>query len=165
MFDVPASGVAVYSMMAVGFTRACMSWDSPVTAVCASSTIISGPDQIGAFDGNDGGEEELCARALDSVPDAVLKHWVRNVAQHPNAFWLPLAESRFYPDFVAELTDGRLLVVEYKGEHIVTTDDTKEKVAVGLKWEQAMAGMGLFLLAANSTEGQTPREQILDRIR
>jgi type III restriction enzyme len=125
------------------------------------TTHFMGPDQIGAFDGKDGGDEEQCARQLDSLPDEELKHWVRNVAQHPNAFWLPLAGHRFYPDFIAELTDGRLLVVEYKGEPYVTNDDTKEKVAVARKWEEAMGGEGLFLLAEKVVEGMSPREQIM----
>ena len=42
-------------------------------------------------------------------------------------FWLPLAKTKFYPDFVAELTDGRLLVVEHKGKIYATNDDSKEK--------------------------------------
>jgi hypothetical protein len=37
-----------------------------------------------------------------------------------------------YPDFIAELTDARLLVIEYKCAHLVPSDETKEEVAVGL---------------------------------
>jgi type III restriction enzyme len=74
---------------------------------------------------------------------------------------LALAGHRFYPDFIAELTDGRVLVVEYKGEPYVTNSDTKEKVAVAQKWEEAMGGKGLFLLAEKVVEGMSPREQIL----
>ena len=39
-------------------------------------------------------------------------------AQHvrqPNSFWLQTSSDKFYPDFVALLNDGRVLVVEYKG--------------------------------------------------
>lgn len=123
---------------------------------------FTGPDQVGAFDGDDDDGDELnCARQLDSLPDSALKHWVRNVSKHPDAFWLPLAEGRFYPDFVAELADGRLLVIEYKGGHLVSGDDTKEKVAVARKWEQAMDGKGLFLLAEKTVDGMQPRDQML----
>ncbi|MCJ2186467.1 DEAD/DEAH box helicase [Novosphingobium beihaiensis] len=124
-----------------------------------------GPDHIPAFDGKPGGDEEQCAKELDNLPADILKHWVRNVSQHQDALWLPLAENRFYPDFVAELTDGRLLLIEYKGGHIVTSDDTKNKVAVGRLWEQTMNGKGLFLLVEKLVDGKPPREQILAKIK
>ena len=41
MFEL-SRGVAVNSMIADGLTRACISRVRPVTALCASSTIISG---------------------------------------------------------------------------------------------------------------------------
>ena len=78
-----------------------------------------------AFDGAEDGEEFQCAQVIDSLPS--LKHWVRNVARHPRSFWLPTASDKFYPDFVAEMEDGRLLVVEYKGAHIAEGKDTDEE--------------------------------------
>ena len=76
-----------------------------------------GPDKVPAFDGvkDKDGEEVQCAQAIDSLPS--VKYWIRNVARHPQSFWLPTSTDRFYPDFVALLNDGRLLVVEYKGAH------------------------------------------------
>ncbi|MGB5298434.1 MAG: hypothetical protein WBN08_19120 [Thiogranum sp.] len=45
-----------------------------------------------------------------------MKYWIRNLVKRDHAsFWLPLAHGEFYPDFVCELNDGRMLVVEYKG--------------------------------------------------
>ena len=44
-----------------------------------------------------------------------VKRWVRNVV---GMYGLPTATGTFYPDFVAELNDGRVLTVEYKGEHL-----------------------------------------------
>jgi type III restriction enzyme len=44
---------------------------------------------------------------------------------------LPTSSDRFYPDFVAKLEDGRILVVEYKDEHLWSNDDSKEKRALG----------------------------------
>ncbi|MBI6856235.1 DEAD/DEAH box helicase family protein, partial [Pseudomonas cichorii] len=71
-------------------------------------------------------EEFRCAMAIDSHPK--VKHWVRNIERQENcSFWLPTASDYFYPDFVAELEDGRILVVEYKGELYKTNDDSKEK--------------------------------------
>ncbi|WP_054761728.1 PIN domain-containing protein [Methylomonas koyamae] len=66
------------------------------------------------------GEEYECAKAIDSLPE--VKYWIRNLVRRDHAsFWLPLAHNRFYPDFVCELTDGRMLVVEYKGEAMPVT--------------------------------------------
>ena len=81
------------------------------------------------------GEEFDCAKALDN--EAAVKHWVRNLEHLPEfAFWLPTATDYFYPDFVAELNDGRLLVVEYKGEGYATNDDSREKRLIGQRWAQ-----------------------------
>jgi type III restriction enzyme len=71
-----------------------------------------GSDAVPAFDGTEMGEEFQCAQAIDSLPQ--IKFWIRNVAPHTQSFWLPTATDKFYPDFVAQLADGRLLVVEYK---------------------------------------------------
>lgn len=88
------------------------------------------------------GEEFDCAQALDRHPK--VKHWVRNLERR--GFWLPLARNKFYPDFVAELTDGRLLVVEHKGEVYATNDDSKEKRTIGALWEERSGARALFLM-------------------
>ena len=55
------------------------------------------------------GEEFECATFLDNRPE--VKYWVRNLERRPDSsFWLQTASDRFYPDFVAMLTDGRILV-------------------------------------------------------
>ena len=117
-------------------------------------------DQMPAFDGAEGGEETRCARALDSLPG--LKHWVRNADGHPRSFWLPTASDRFYPDFVAEMEDGRLLVVEYKGEHLASGDDAAEKRAVGDLWEKESGG--LFIMVEKEKDGKDMRAQLLEKI-
>jgi len=110
------------------------------------------------------GEEFDCAQALDNIPK--IKHWVRNLAkQRQYAFWLPTSTDLFYPDFVAELEDGRVLVVEYKGAQIATTDDTKEKQNIGLLWESKSKSKGLFLMAQKKDEkGRDVYGQIMEKI-
>ena len=51
-------------------------------------------------------------------------------------FFVALATAKFYPDFVAELTDGRILALEHKGKVYATNDDSKEKCNVGALWER-----------------------------
>jgi type III restriction enzyme len=92
------------------------------------------------------GEEFRCAVFLDE--SRAVRYWVRNVDRKPNAFWLQLSGNRFYPDFVAMLTDGRIVVVEYKGKHLV--EDAKEKRMVGELWAEASNGACLFVMPTAS---------------
>ncbi len=95
-------------------------------------------------DDNDS-EETRCAIALDQSPD--VKQWIRNLERQPaTSFWLPTSTDRFYPDFVAELNDGRLLVIEYKGAHLLSNDDSREKRDIGLVWALASGGQCVFAM-------------------
>ncbi|MHC4839716.1 MAG: hypothetical protein ACYTDT_01995 [Planctomycetota bacterium] len=89
-------------------------------------------------------EEAECAFLLDSL-DCV-KYWVRNLERKPTAFSLPMQSStrRFYPDFLAILKDGRVLVLEYKGGHIDTADEAKEKRKIGELYEELSEGKVVF---------------------
>ena len=123
-----------------------------------------GPDSVPAFDGADDGEEVRCAQVLDSLPSVA--YWIRNVARHPESFWLPTATDRFYPDFVARLEDGRLLVVEYKGAHLADGSDTAEKRTIGDLWQRESGGRGLFIVVERDVDGKDVRQQVeefLDR--
>lgn len=107
-------------------------------------------------------EEFLCAQAIDLLDD--VDTWVRNLV-HPSQFWMPTAKQRTYPDFVARLTDGRLLVVEYKGGDRFTSDQEKEKRLVGALWAKGSGGKGLYLMAQKVDEkGRNVREQLLATI-
>jgi len=92
------------------------------------------------------GEEFECAKRIDTLLQ--IKHWVRNLERRSrHSFWLPTTSDLFYPDFVAELHDGRHLVVEYKGEHLRETPDTKEKESLGNLWAERSNGRCVFFLA------------------
>ncbi|MDR1543638.1 MAG: DEAD/DEAH box helicase family protein [Prevotellaceae bacterium] len=122
-----------------------------------------GKYKVPMIDGGEKGEEFACAKAIDVLIE--VKFWLRNVARHPNSFWLPTATDKFYPDFVAMLTDGRILLVEYKGEHLRGTDDVKEKQLVGELWERESNGTGLFLMAWKNENGKNVAEQLKDKIK
>ncbi len=116
-----------------------------------------GWDRVPAFDGTEDGEEFKAAQQLDSIGE--VEFWVRNVAKHPDAFWFPLAGGRTYPDFVAKLKDGRLLVVEYKGAHLVA--DSLEKQTVGQLWQSSSEGKGVYVFAEKDRDGMNVKAQIL----
>ena len=120
-----------------------------------------GPDRVPAFDGVEDGEEFRCAEAIDSLPG--LRYWVRNVARNPASFSLPVVAGRFYPDFVALLHDGRLLVVEYKGAHIAEGPDTAEKRTIGELWERESGGRCLFAMAEKTVRGKDLRRQLMEK--
>jgi len=106
------------------------------------------------------GEEFDCAQIIDSMPET--KYWIRNlVNRDKGSFWLPLAHGKFYPDFIVQLHDGRMLVVEYKGAHLADGADTAAKQVVGELWAQTSDGNCLFLMAVKSdTLGRTVNQQI-----
>jgi len=88
-------------------------------------------------------EEAECAFILDQNHN--IKYWVRNLERNPNyAFWLPTSTDRFYPDFVALLKNNKILVIEYKGEHL-DNPDTKEKDLIGKVWAEKSSN--IFLIA------------------
>ncbi len=91
------------------------------------------------------GEEFECARLLDTHPK--VKRWIRNLDGHVKfSFWLQTSTDKFYPDFVCELTNGKYLIVEYKGEHLWSNADSEEKRMIGNKWEELSKGKCLFVM-------------------
>ncbi len=109
------------------------------------------------------GEEFECARALDMQP--LVKYWVRNLdSRSDTSFRLPRAHRWFYPDFVALLKDGRILVVEYKGEQLIDKQSEKEKANVGALWEARSNDKGLFLMVEKEKNGLDMFEQIKRKI-
>ncbi len=109
------------------------------------------------------GEEFRCAQFIDTLPE--VKFWVRNLERQPlYAFWLQTMDDKFYPDFVCLLTDGRYLVVEYKGEHLWSADDAVEKREIGELWEARSHGQCLFVMP-KGTDFEAIRAKFIDNPR
>lgn len=118
--------------------------------------------RIPGFDGqlaHGQGEEFDCAKILDAqLPVAT---WLRNPANHPGAFRLPVASGWFYPDFVGQLTDGRFFAIEYKGTHLADTANTLEKTAIGRLWARLSEGRCLYATIVKQTaDGKDVRAQL-----
>lgn len=97
-------------------------------------------------------EEFECAQAIDFNQN--VKHWIRNIPQQrQTSFWLPTATDYFYPDFIVELNDGRIALIEYKGEIYKTNDDSREKNSVGAQWAKESKGKRLYLMATSQDDG------------
>lgn len=96
--------------------------------------------RIGAFDS---AEEYQCACWLDRQPE--VEFWVRNlVGKNGGSFSLQTATKKFYPDFVCKLTDGRILVVEYKGAD--RWKNAEPDRLVGELWEELSGGACAFVM-------------------
>lgn len=108
-------------------------------------------------------------------PQALLRHqypleqrlalriarWVRNLDSEPvHAFWLPTSAGRLYPDFVCELTEGRVFVAEYKGEHLRTAPKEIEKGQVGRLWAERSGAKAVFAMLFKLERGMRVSQQI-----
>jgi type III restriction enzyme len=89
-------------------------------------------------------EEFKCAQYLDQLPQ--IEYWARNLARKAKSFRLRTSTDWFYPDFIARLTDGRVLAIEYKGTHLYEGSDADEKRAIGAVWESRSDGHCLFIM-------------------
>jgi len=92
---------------------------------------------VGDFDSD---EERDCAIYLDGWER--VDTWVRNPVRY--GFSLPTATGRFFPDFVCRLTDGRSLVVEYKGKHLYDVPEERAKRTLGTIWAERSDGACVF---------------------
>ena len=96
-------------------------------------------------------EEVDCARII--AHDERVECWVRNLEREPRtSFWIQTSTDKFYPDFVAKLKNGKLLAVEYKGGHLRSTDDTKEKERLGKLWGERSGGLCFFEMVCGPAE-------------
>ncbi len=100
------------------------------------------------------GEEHDCAVYIDRLTD--VKTWARNTSQKQNSFWIQGSPNKFYPDFVAELNDGRILVVEYKGDRADLPEEQNKK-KVGELWADRSGGTCLFAWVENRNFAEIAR--------
>lgn len=104
------------------------------------------------------GEEFQCAQLIDQHPQ--VRHWVRNLDTAPCGFGLPTSRGRFYADFVAELVDGRVALLEYKGAHLQSDPYEMEKREVGELWARTSQGRAVFGWLTKGSEGTTLAQQL-----
>ncbi len=99
--------------------------------------------RIGDFDSK---EEWECAVWLDmQAQQGSIDFWVRNlVRKEACSFYLQKADGRFYPDFVCQLKNGKVLVVEYKGGNnwLAAQDDR----LIGGLWAEMSGGKCQFVM-------------------
>jgi type III restriction enzyme len=99
--------------------------------------------QIGNLKGD--GEEFECALFLATQLEG-LKSWIRNVECKKTSFSLQTGSDRFYPDFLCQLENGKILAVEYKNKRDWHLPENKEKRLLGELWEKRSKGTCLFIM-------------------
>lgn len=116
-----------------------------------------------AFDliGDMGKDESECAQKINDHPN--VNRWIRNL-EHESAggFSLPLSPGKFFPDFLVELNDGRIVIVEYKGPHIAHDPKELHKDDVGKLWAARSDGKCVFVRVVD--KDWTKLEQALNKI-
>ena len=106
-------------------------------------------------------EEYRCATAIERNADVEV--WVRNLA-HPTQFRFPTATGSTYPDFIAKLKDGRIFVIEYKGDDRFDHQKNVAKRAVGELWARKYPN-GIYLMPRErDEEGRDIDQQIAHAI-
>jgi type III restriction enzyme len=112
-------------------------------------------------------EEVECAKVIDNHKQ--VKYWVRNLVSEQFGYWLPTAEGgRMYPDFVCQLQNDNIVLIEYKGGHIVSADEAKAKKRIGELWQRCGNGKGIFVMptdAKHDPQGRGIQQQIEDALR
>ena len=78
----------------------------------------------------------------------------------PCGFGLPASRGRFYADFVAELVDGRVALLEHKGAHLLNDPYEIEKSQVGALWAQANGSSAVFGWLTKQQGGKTLAQQL-----
>jgi len=93
----------------------------------------------------DSDEEYICAKYIDGLPQVTT--WLKNISgDSKNSFWLQTSTDKFYPDFIIKLDNGKIIVAEYKGTHLKTNDDTKEKETIGNTWASTSTDIEFLML-------------------
>jgi type III restriction enzyme len=149
-FLLPGSALSVSEKVVINFKTMCYEPSQVYTGGFSFKKHYFGARPGELAESNSSGkltEEFKCAQYLDQLPEVIF--WVRNLPRKSTSFRLQTSTDWFYPDFICQLTDGRILVVEYKGKHLYSGDDAEEKRIVGAVWASRSGGRCLFVMPSS----------------
>src|SRR5205823_4021799 len=88
-----------------------------------------------------------------------VKRWLRNTdTETQGGFYLPKSPGRFYPDFIVELNDATIVLVEYKMRKMANDPEELHKKAVGEFWEGRSNGRCRFAWVVERDWGELERK-------
>jgi len=100
-------------------------------------------------------EEKAFLDKIDLDELENIKFWIRCREKQADSFSLQGWENRrVYPDFVALTKSGNILVFEWKGEHLVDSEDTRYKAEIGGIWQKLGNGKLSFNVVTNENVDQ-----------
>ncbi len=73
------------------------------------------------------GEELEFARRIDSEMLPNVEYWMRNREKDDPFYIQDRKSGKFYPDFVVKTTKGNIVALEWKGQNVLTNEDTSYK--------------------------------------
>ena len=77
-------------------------------------------------------EEKIVADKIDSLEN--VRWWLRNIER--SGFYLQgYHKGRFFPDFAVKTKRNNYFIIEYKGEYLLDTADTKYEEEIGEIWQ------------------------------
>jgi superfamily II DNA or RNA helicase len=84
---------------------------------------------------------------LDTLPN--IKFWVRNREKKDPFYLQGWKPNKFYPDFLAFTDKNNTIALEWKGEHLISNEDTTYKTDLAKEWEKLGNGKLHFFLVSN----------------
>jgi len=79
-------------------------------------------------------EELKFVERLDLLEN--IKFWVRCREKKEDSFFIQgWKKNKFYPDFIAVTKKNNIVALEWKGEHLMTNEETQYKIEIGKIWE------------------------------
>ena len=97
---------------------------------------------------------------LNTLPN--IKFWIRNREKQDPFYLQGWQRNKFYPDFVTVTQKGNIIALEWKGEHLLTNEDTKYKEELGKIWESLGNGkLHFFLVSKENVEATLNKIKLL----
>jgi len=102
-------------------------------------------------------EERIVVSKIDSLDN--VRWWLRNIER--SGFYLQgYHKGRFFPDFVIKTKKNNYFIIEYKGEYLLDTADTRDKEEIGEIWQDLAPENYFFRLI-----GKDKINEVIDFIR
>ncbi len=105
-------------------------------------------------------EENRFVERLDLEHLPNIKFWIRNREKKDPFYLQGWRRGKFYPDFIAVTNKGNILALEWKGEHLLTGEDTQYKEEIAKVWEKLGKGKLHFFLVHNGNI-----EEVLSKVK
>ena len=102
--------------------------------------------------------ERRVVEKVSSMPN--IKWWHRNIELHEfciNGF------INHYPDFIVMTNSGFIVMIEAKGEHLTSNDDSREKAELGKIWQAQAGGKFRYYMVSEDEIASNPDAIGLDK--